>query len=45
MQRRRFRREFKVEAVKFVGERQVSVAQAGTTVRPLRRPHCRLSVL
>ena len=33
MQRRRFRREFKVEAVKFVGERQVSVAQAGTTVR------------
>ncbi len=29
MQRRRFSREFKVEAVKLVREREVSVAQAG----------------
>ena len=29
MQRRRFSREFKVEAVKLVRERGVSVAQAG----------------
>jgi transposase len=29
MQRRKFSREFKIEAVKLVGERGVSVAQAG----------------
>jgi transposase len=29
MQRRRFSREFKVEAVKLVRDRRVSVAQAG----------------
>jgi len=37
MQRRKFSREFKVEAVKLVRERGVSVAQAGRDLARLSR--------
>jgi transposase-like protein len=44
MQRRKFSREFKIEAISLVGERGVSVAQASRDIDVARRPGSRLFV-